>query len=265
MSIRKLSLFLNFTYAQAARLPSWHFPWPVDGTDSGEGSTTVAETPGHATQGEFPPELADVLSARDEVSANSAWNRFLSSYGDLILRTARVVNRDHDATMDSYTHVLERLRAADFARLRKFSGGNTDNLSRWLVVVSRRLCLDLHRGRYGRSRENTPERERIARKRLVDELWEKRDPVDLADPTADNPEMELRRRELRTALSDTVSDLTPEEQLLISLRFDNQLSARRIAEILNLPTPFHVYRRLNGLLGRIQRQLESRGFTESEP
>ena len=62
-----------------------------------------------------------------------------------------------------------------------------------------------------------------------------------------------------------MGDLTPEEQLLIALRFDNQLSARRIAEILNIPTPFHVYRRLNGLLGRIHRQLESRGFTESEP
>jgi RNA polymerase sigma factor (sigma-70 family) len=213
----------------------------------------------------MPPRLAELLSASDEAAATSAWHDFLSSYGDLILRTARAVNRDHDAAMDAYTHVLERFRADDFARLRKFSGGDRDNLSRWLIVVSRRMCLDLHRQRYGRTREHTPERERLARKRLVDELWEKRKPADLPDPRVDNPEMELRRAQLGTALRDTLDDLAPEEQLLLALRFDNQLSARRIAEILDFPSPFHVYRRLNGLLARLRQRLESRGIAGPEP
>lgn len=213
----------------------------------------------------MPPELADLLSAGDEVTANSAWNSFLSSYGDLILRTARSVNRDHDAAMDAYTHVLERLRADDFARLRKFSGGDQDNLSRWLVVVSRRMCMDLHRQRYGRPREHTSERERLARKRLADELWEKRKPPDLPDSKAGDPEMDLRRGELAAALREALVDLAPDEQLLVALRFDNQLSARRIAEILDFPSPFHVYRRLNGLLTRVRQKLESRGFTDPDP
>jgi len=225
----------------------------------------VAETPGKNRRGSLPPRLAELLSASDEATATSAWNEFLSSYGDLILRTARSVNRDHDAAMDAYTHVLERFRADDFARLRKFSGGDRDNLSRWLVVVSRRMCLDLHRQRYGRTREHTPERERVARKRLVDELWEKRKPADLLDPRADNPEMELRRAQLGAALRETLEDLVPEEQLLLALRFDNQLSARRIAEILDFPSPFHVYRRLNGLLARLREQLERRGIAGPEP
>lgn len=223
------------------------------------------EIPNNGTKAEFSPELAELLSAGDEPSTNSAWSRFLSTYGDLLLRAARAVNRDHDATMDAYAHVLECLRSDDFARLRKFSGGDSDNLSRWLVVVSRRMCLDLHRHRYGRTRENTPERERIARKRLVDELWEKCDPADLADPGANNPEMDLRRGQLRAVLKETLDDLTPQEQLLIALRFDNQLSARRIAEILEFPTPFHVYRQLNGILRQIRGQLERGGFTDPEP
>jgi RNA polymerase sigma factor (sigma-70 family) len=167
--------------------------------------------------------------------------------------------------MDAYAHVLERLRANEFARLRKFTGGDRDNLSRWLVVVSRRMCLDLHRQRYGRTREHTPERERVARKRLVDELWEKRKPTDLADPGADNPEMALRRGELAQALREALETLAPDEQLLLALRFDNQLSARRIAEILDFPSPFHVYRRLNGLLARVREKLEGRGFTDPDP
>ncbi len=213
----------------------------------------------------MPPPLAELFSAGDEVTANSAWDAFLSSYGDLILRTARSVNRDHDAAMDAYTHVLDRLRADDFARLKKFSGGDQDNLSRWLVVVSRRMCMDLHRQRYGRTREHTAERERVARKRLVDELWEKRKPQELADSRAGDPEMDLRRGQLGTALRQALEDMAPEEQLLLALRFDNQLSARRIAEILDFPSPFHVYRRLNGLLARVRERMESRGFTDPEP
>jgi DNA-directed RNA polymerase specialized sigma24 family protein len=159
----------------------------------------VVEPQGLGGPASVPPELADLLSAADEAATTLAWDRFLDSYGDLILRTSRSVNRDHDAAMDAYTHVLERFHANHFARLRRFSGGDGDNLSRWLVVVSRRLCLDLHRQRYGRTREHTPERERLARKRLVDELWEKRKPPDLPDLRAENPEMELRRSELDSA------------------------------------------------------------------
>lgn len=225
----------------------------------------MVESPGLSDPSSLPSELADLLSAADEATATLAWDRFLESYGDLILRTARSVNRDHDAAMDAYTHVLERLHTDDFARLRRFSGGDSDNLARWLVVVSRRMCLDLHRQRYGRPREHTPERERLARKRLVDELWEKRKPVDLPDPRTQSPEMDLRQRELGAALAEALSDLEPRDQLLLALRFDNQLSARRIAELLDFPSPFHVYRRLNGLFARIREQLESRGITDPEP
>jgi len=225
----------------------------------------VVEPPGLGSPASLPPELADLLSASDEETTTLAWDRFLVEYGDLILRTSRSVNRDHDAAMDAYAHALERFRADDFARLRRFSGGDGDNLSRWLVVVSRRMCMDLHRQRYGRLREHTPERERLARKRLVDELWEKRKPPELADPRAEDPEMELRRREITTALGEALDELEPQDQLLLALRFDNQLSARRISEILDFPTPFHVYRRLNGLFATIREQLESHGITDPEP
>jgi RNA polymerase sigma factor (sigma-70 family) len=213
----------------------------------------------------LPSELAELLAARDEAEAARAWDRFLRSYNDLLLRTARSVNRDYDAAMDAYTHVLERFRADDFARLRKFTGGESDNLSRWLVVVARRICLDLHRNRYGRTREHTPERERLARKRLVDELWEKRKPPELPDPASGNPEMDMRTAELRTALTAVIDALEPRDRLLLALRFDNELSGRRIAEILDLPTPFHAYRAVNAILGRLRKQLEDRGFEEPEP
>ncbi len=225
----------------------------------------MPEHPSHDTPGTLPTELAELLSAGDGEARDRAWDRFLESYGDLILRTARHVNRDHDAALDAYAWILERLRADSFARLHRFTGGDRDNLSRWLVVVSRRMCLDLHRKRYGRTREHTPERERLARKRLVDELWEKREPTDLLDRGAGNPELDLRRAELSAALASALTALEPADQLLLALRFDNELTARRIAEILDFPTPFHVYRRLNRALARLRQELEVRGFEDPAP
>lgn len=221
--------------------------------------------PGNRESPSIPPVLEDLLSARDETAANHAWERFLEVHSDLILRTARSVTRDRDAAMDAYAFVLERLHADDFDRLRKFDGGDRDHLSRWLVVVCRRLSLDLHRRKYGRPREHTPERERQARKRLVDELWEDRDPTELPDPRGSNPEMNLRRTELTTALDAALADLEPRDQLLLALRFDNGLTGRRIAEILALPSPFHVYRRLNKALARVRTHLEARGFLDPRP
>ena len=90
----------------------------------------MAAPPGREGTGSLPPEFTELLSARDEAAAARARDAFLSSYGDLILRAARSVNCDHDAAMDGYTHVPERLRADDFARLRKFTGGDRDDNSR---------------------------------------------------------------------------------------------------------------------------------------
>ena len=64
-----------------------------------------------------------------------------------------------------------------------------------------------------------------------------------------------------------ISDLghAAADRLLIKLRFDDDLSAREIAGLVGLPTPFHVYRRLNALLGQLRRVLRQRGIHEAEP
>jgi len=167
--------------------------------------------------------------------------------------------------MDAYAFILERIRQNDFQRLRRFSGGDEAALSRWLVVVARRLCSDFRRKRYGRVRDATPEVETEARRRLVDEVWEPRESSELPAPSSSNPELELRRQEHRKALEDAVGELEPRDQLLLAYRFENGLSARRIAEIMDFPTPFHVYRRLNRLLEGLRTQLKERGVEGPNP
>ncbi len=84
-----------------------------------------------------PSQLVLLLRAPDAAQSDNAWDAFLLSYGNLLLRTAQYTHRDHDAAMDAYAYVLEHLRQDDFKRLRAFDGDGEDSLLRWLVVVAR--------------------------------------------------------------------------------------------------------------------------------
>ena len=61
-----------------------------------------------------------------------------------------------------------------------------------------------------------------------------------------------RRREM---LERAVTQLPPADCLLLQLRFEQELTAREIALILGLPTPFHVYRRLEAVCGTLRAAL----------
>ncbi len=213
----------------------------------------------------LPSELVLLLRATDERQSDRAWDAFLSSYGHLLLRTAKYTHREHDASMDAYAYVLEQLRRDNFKRLRAFSGDSEDHLSRWLVVVARRLCLDFRRQRYGRNRDHTPDIDRESRRRLVDQVWDHQDPAELAGSTSSNPEWQLRNQEREQALAEVLDQLEPSDQLLLALRFENGLSARQIAGIMHWPGTFHVYRRLNKLLPDLRSRLLDRGVEDPAP
>lgn len=208
-----------------------------------------------------PPELARLFNASDPASLDAAWADFVNTHSRLLLHTARSLDHDHDAAMDGYTYVLEALRADDYRRLRAYAGDGRGKFSTWLVVVARRLCLDFHRGRYGRARDVGAEgREtRAARRRLVDLVGERVDPDALSRSDAD-PAAELHARERSSALETALGALPPGDRLLLALRFDDGLSAREIGGIMGFRTPFHVYRRLNAVLAALRRTLRQRGI-----
>ncbi len=210
-------------------------------------------------------KLVLLLRAPDAAQSDHAWDAFLSSYGYLLLRTAQYTHRDHDAAMDAYAYVLEHLRQDDFKRLRAFSGDGEDHLSRWLVVVARRLCLDFRRQRYGRNRDSTDEFQRQTRRRLVDQVWDPQDPAELPGSSGSNPELQLLYQERGQALAEVLEQLEPRDQLLLALRFENGLSARHIAGIMHWPSTFHVYRRLNKLLPELRARLQERGIEDPTP
>jgi len=209
-----------------------------------------------------PPELTRLFTASDPPTHDAAWAAFVTTHSRLLLHTARSLNHDYDAAMDGYAYVLEALRSDDYRRLRAYAADGRSKFSTWLVVVARRLCLDFHRKRYGRAREVGPDsRElRATRRRLVDLIGSEIDP-DLG-PAATDPAIELHARDRSTAIEGALRTVSARDRLLLALRFEDELSAREIAQVMGFATPFHVYRRLNALLADLREALHTRGVDE---
>lgn len=226
----------------------------------------------HATGGStvLPPELQVLLHDTDAASREVAWASLLQSYTHLLLHAVRSVIPQHDAAMDAYAHVLERLRDDNFRRLRGYAADGRSSFGTWLVVVARRLCIDHHRQLYGRPPRgehdiDAAKQERLARRRLLDLTASPIEAADLVDEGTDSPDKELRARELQQALDSALGDLNAADRVLLKLRFDDALSAQEIALALGWPTPFHVYRRLNSLYAILRRSLIARGVVSSAP
>lgn len=214
-----------------------------------------------------PPELTRLLEAGDPLSVERAWKAFLQRYSEAILSATRCFASDYDGSMDRYGHVLEELKRDDFRRLRGYAADPRSTFRTWLVVVCRRLCVDYHRARYGRDREGgaAVREERQKRRRLADFVVEELDPERVRSGSMEDPEQRLRATELSRALESVTSELTPEERLLLKLRFQDGLPVRAVARVMKYPTVFHVYRRLNPLLGSLRNRLRELGIESPEP
>lgn len=192
----------------------------------------------------LPSQLQVLLDAVEASQQDRAWTAFLDSYSRLILYVARQIPRDHDAVMDRYTFVLERLREQNFRRLRRFAADGRGKFTTWLVVVVRRLCLDHDRLQHGRAPGPDGPDPAVPRRliELVSLDPERLDRFPDQRPPADEV---LDRQQLLEYLDAAVATLDASDRLLLALRYQDGRSAREIAALMSLPTPFHVYRRLN--------------------
>jgi DNA-directed RNA polymerase specialized sigma subunit len=80
-----------------------------------------------------------------------------------------------------------------------------------------------------------------------------------------NAENDLRVRELKQMLDSAIAELPVRDQLLLTLRFVDGLSAKEIAPIQSWPSAVHVYRRIDLLMGKLRKSLERRGVDDPVP
>jgi RNA polymerase sigma factor (sigma-70 family) len=217
------------------------------------------------TVNELSPSLSRLIRAGSAQDSDAEWRAFVAEHSRLVLHACRSVWRSPDDAMDAYAEVLDHLRADDFRRLREFAAQPRSLVSTWLVVVTRRIALDLYRRRYGRPGNGAAIEQRRARRRLQDLVAEQLELHDPAGPDGERADTAIRHAELHGALLAALADLAARDVLLLKLRFCDDLPAQEIARLLEMPTPFHVYRRLNALLTELRRALGRRGVESAMP
>jgi RNA polymerase sigma factor (sigma-70 family) len=197
--------------------------------------------------------LRQLLDAADGPEQERAWSEFVDSYSRLILYVARRTPCDHDVVMDRYAFVLAELREQRFRRLRSFAVDGRGKFTTWLTVVIRRLCVDHDRRQNGRAPGNALRGPAVPR-RLVELVFDPEVLDRLPDPRPP-PDEELERDHVLRQLDTAVATLSASDQLLLTLRYHDNRSAREIAALMSLPTAFHVYRRLKSVHGRLRQAL----------
>jgi RNA polymerase sigma factor (sigma-70 family) len=210
----------------------------------------------------FPRQLRHLLDAAAGPEQERAWADFLAFYSRLILHVARGATHDHDVAMDRYAYALERLREQDCRRLRSFAADGRGKFTTWLVVVVRRLCLDHDRHKHGRAPAPGPAGTAPPR-RLMELLLDPESMDRLPDGKPPTDEV-FDQVQLHQRLEAALATLSPGDRLLLSLRYEDERSAREIASLLFLPTPFHVYRRLNRVHDSLRQALTARADRPAE-
>lgn len=227
------------------------------------GSNPFAPRRAIAVPDQLPSEVADLLHAEASAARDAAWERFVATHTRLLLHVARTLVHDSDVVMDAYADLLERLREDDARRLRGFAAEGRSKFTTWLVVVSRRLCVDWLRHRGGRTRagqhpDHPASGSQVFRRRLLGMAGEPI-PLDTIRDASRGADADLERAEIRDALSAALDRLATTDRLLLALRFDDGLKAAEIAKVMRLPSPFHVYRRLDQVLRALRKSLNGSG------
>ena len=214
-----------------------------------------------------PLELHRLLHATELPAREAAWEDLIARHTRLILAIARSFGSDNDAVMERYSYVLEKLRENEFRRLRAYDPNAGATFSTWLTVAARRMCLDLHRAKFGRHR-SAHTSDRLAVVRAARKALGSFEPGDIdADQVASDAAQAddgMIRGHRDQCLRAAIARLTPRERLLLTLRFEDDLSASRIARLMELPSPFHVYRKLNSVLASLRKILQSEGIDDSD-
>ena len=215
-----------------------------------------------------PRELRNLLDAVDAAGREAAWDVFVARHSRLLLHVARKVMPESDIAMDAYAHLLERLRRDDCRALTAYCPDGRSRFTTWLVVVAGRMCVDFYRQKNGRPRGESPTQlelvEREARYRLATFTGIDGALAHLVDDGA-APDSALRNGQLLAALDGAVAALSPDDQLLLKLRFHDEVPVQRIAKVLSLPSQFHVYRRLKAVCAELRRRLVARGIEDGTP
>ena len=209
-----------------------------------------------------PVSLQLLSEAADNSARDAAWAEFLAQYSKLILHVARSISGGHDNVMDRYLYILEALKRDNYRRLRSYSESGRGSFTTWLVAVSRRLCIDEYRARYGRASPAAASVEQRDRRQLAD-LLSSEGALDSIEFSGTTPDAEVEAAEVRDALERALARIDVADRLMLRLRYEDGLSVPEIARLLSEASPFRVYRRIDSILAVLRKELTLAGIADA--
>jgi RNA polymerase sigma factor (sigma-70 family) len=99
-----------------------------------------------------PAGVALLFTQLRSADAETAWKEFLLQYSSVLYQSVLTFTRDEDDASDCFVHICEQLVRNRFRRLLQFKIDGAASFNTWLRVVTRNLCYDWHRKKYGRLR-----------------------------------------------------------------------------------------------------------------
>jgi RNA polymerase sigma factor (sigma-70 family) len=215
----------------------------------------------------LPGDVEFLLATADQASQDHAWATFVRGHSEVVLRVARAMGGGHDATMDRYAFVLDALRRDNYKRLRAYAPEGRGSFDTWFAVVARRLCMDEHRHRYGRTQSDGPDAqaERATRRHLADLVGDELGLESIEGDADRLPDAELEHTERRAVLDAALAQLDVSDRLILRLRFEDGLSVPEIGRLVGVDSPFKIYRRLDKVLATVRKHLEAAGIHDASP
>jgi len=253
------------------------------------------------------------LFERFKADPERGYQELLDQYTPVILRMIRRFVRDADEVMETYTAICERLRANDYAALRRFRDNSA--LTPWLSVVVANACRDRFRKyrtvsapesvlcqlgdrerlvfRYyfqdrmtqsdiaillqSRHRIECTEYDVIRDLQRIDQLlsvakrWHLLAAIranlpalaldDMSDGSLEHNDLAVYPESmidgpdevLLDRLNEAVKTLDPDDQLLLLMRFEQEMRANDIARAMQYENPKYVYTRIRTVIGKLRR------------
>ena len=97
-------------------------------------------------------DVKQLLNRLNSADPGPAWTAFIDRYAGLIMRTVTQFEFEQDRGNDCFLYVCEKLYERQFRRLLKFNKAGRPSFATWLSTFVFNLCIDWHRGEFGRAR-----------------------------------------------------------------------------------------------------------------
>ena len=182
---------------------------------------------------------------------------FLKLIESICLRRFNYTEEGHEC----YVYVLDKLMENNYSMINAFKGRST--FKTYLFSITNRLAIDFYRQRYGKtSKKSNPEQSapKKARLKIVSVIdQENLSDEERLDETVMNREEKKVKTRLEGIVKSHLSELSPEDRLLLKMKYEDDFKVSEIAEILKLDQK-KTYRRINTLLSAFKEEFLQEGF-----